>query len=246
MGGRGRHFNPPGPWSGPKAAVSSAPDAAGRGVRMAAGASETAGRRRVRRPLVIGLTGSIGMGKSTIARMFRHLGLPVFDADAAVRAVQGPGGAALPAIEAAFPGTTGPQGVDRAKLGAMVFGDPAALKRLEAIVHPAVARLQQRFRRRHRSRRAIVVDVPLLLEGEGWRAVDLVAVASAPARVQRARVLSRPGMTPAKLDAILAHQMPDAAKRARADLVIETGRGRLPTFRAVRALARLANGSRIA
>lgn len=199
-----------------------------------------------RRPVVIGLTGSIGMGKSTVARMFRHLGLPVFDADAAVRAVQGPGGAALPAIEAAFPGTTGPAGVDRARLGAAVFGNPEALRRLEAIVHPAVGALQQQFRRRHRSRRAIVLDVPLLLEGEGWRGVDIVAVVSAPAHVQRARVLARPGMTPRKFAAVLAHQMPDAAKRARADLVIETGRGRLTTFRAVRALARFAAGSRTA
>jgi dephospho-CoA kinase len=200
----------------------------------------------MKRPVVIGLTGSIGMGKSTIARMFRQLGVPVFDADAAVRAVQGPEGAALAAIEAAFPGTTGPQGVDRAKLGAAVFGDRAALRRLEAIVHPAVGRLQQRFRRRHRSRRAIVLDIPLLLEGEGWRAVDIVAVASAPAHVQRARVLARPGMSRAKFESVLAHQMPDSEKRARADLVIETGRGRLTTFRAVRALARLAKGSRIA
>ncbi len=200
----------------------------------------------MKRPVSIGLTGSIGMGKSTIARMFRHLGVPVFDADAAVRAVQGPGGVALAAIEAAFPGTTGPHGVDRGKLGAAVFGDPAALMRLEAIVHPVVGRLQQQFRQRHRSRRAIVLDIPLLLEGEGWRDVDIIAVASAPAHVQRARVLARPGMTAARFEAVLAHQMPDAEKRARADLVIETGRGRLPTFRAVRALARLAKGSRIA
>lgn len=200
----------------------------------------------MRRPVVIGLTGSIGMGKSKIADKFRHLGLPVFDADAAVRAVQGPGGVALPAIEAAFPGTTGPGGVDRAKLGAAVFGDAAALKRLERIVHPAVGALQQRFRRRHRSRRAIVLDIPLLLEGEGWKAVDLVAVASAPFHVQRARVLARPGMTPAKFAAVLAHQMPDSEKRARADIVIETGRGRLLTFRTVRAIARMARGSRTA
>jgi dephospho-CoA kinase len=198
----------------------------------------------MRRPVVIGLTGSIGMGKSKIADKFRHLGLPVFDADAAVRQVQGPGGVALPAIEAAFPGTTGPDGVDRAKLGASVFGDPAALKRLEAIVHPAVGRLQQRFRRRHRSRRAIVLDIPLLLEGEGWRGVDLVAVASAPFHVQRARVLARPGMTAEKFAKVVAHQMPDRTKRALADIVIETGRGRLLTFRTVRAIARLAKGRR--
>lgn len=199
----------------------------------------------MRRPIVIGLTGSIGMGKSKIADKFRYLGLPVFDADAAVRQVQGPGGAALAAIESAFPGTTGPMGVDRAKLGAAVFGNPQALKRLERIVHPAVGRLQQQFRRRHRSRRAIVLDIPLLLEGEGWKGVDLIAVASAPFHVQRARVLARPGMTAEKFAKVVAHQMPDAQKRALADVVIETGRGRLLTFRIVRAIARASVGTRI-
>jgi dephospho-CoA kinase len=194
--------------------------------------------RHRRTPVIIGLTGSIGMGKSTVGGMFRALHVPVFDADAAVRAVQGPGGRALAAIEAAFPGTTGPGGVDRAKLGAAVFGDRANLRRLEAIVHPEVARLQARFLKRHRSRRTVVLDVPLLLEGDGWRRVDVVAVASAPARVQRARVLARPGMSPERLAQVLAHQMPDCAKRARADIVIETGRGRLATFRTVRALVR--------
>jgi dephospho-CoA kinase len=198
-----------------------------------------------RRPVVIGLTGSIGMGKSKVASKFRHLGVPVFDADAAVRAVQGPGGVALPAIEAAFPGTTGPMGVDRAKLGAAVFGDKAALKRLERIVHPAVGRMQQAFRRTFRSRRAIVLDIPLLLEGEGWKGVDLIAVASAPFHVQRARVLARPGMTEAKFLNVLKHQMPDSEKRRIADIVIETGRGRLLTFRTVQGIARVAKGSRI-
>lgn len=199
----------------------------------------------MRRPVVIGLTGSIGMGKSKIADKFRHLGLPVFDADAAVRVVQGPGGVVLPAIEAAFPGTTGPEGVDRAKLRAAVFGNPGALKRLERIVHPAVGMLQQQFRRRHRSRRAIVLDIPLLLEGEGWRAVDLIVVASAPLRVQRARVLARLDMTAETFAKLLAHQMPDRQKRAVADVVIETGRGRLLTFRTVRTIARASVGSRI-
>lgn len=199
----------------------------------------------MKRPVVIGLTGSIGMGKSKIADKFRYLGLPVFDADAAVREVQGPGGAALATIEAAFPGTTGAAGVDRAKLGAAVFGNPQALKRLERIVHPAVGRLQQQFRRRHRSRRAIVLDIPLLLEGEGWKGVDLIAVASAPFHVQRARVLARPGMTAEKFAKVVAHQMPDAEKRALADVVIETGRGRLLTFRTVRAIVRASCGSRI-
>lgn len=194
--------------------------------------------RRAGRPLILGLTGSIGMGKSAVARMFRRLGVPVFDADAAVRAVQGPGGRALAAIEAAFPGTTGPEGVDRRALGAAVFGRPEALRRLERIVHPEVGRLQAAFLRANRGRRLVVVDVPLLLEGGGWRQVDLVVVVSAPARVQRARVLARPGMTPAKFAAVLAHQMPDAEKRRRADVVIETGRGRLLTFRMVKRLAR--------
>lgn len=198
-----------------------------------------------RRPLVIGLTGSIGMGKSGIAAMFRHCGLPVFDADAAVRAMQGPGGAALAAIEAQFPGTTGPSGVDRRKLGAAVFGDREALRRLERIVHPKVREAQQRFRRRYRSRRALVLDVPLLLEGDGWREVDLIAVASAPERVQRARVLRRPGMHAEKLTQVRRQQLPDREKRARADVVIETGRGRLHTFRVVRRIARAALGSRL-
>ncbi len=180
------------------------------------------------------------MGKSRIARMFRHLGVPAFDADAAVRHLQGPGGRALAAIEAAFPGTTGPRGVDRAALGARVFGDASALRRLEAILHPAVRSAQALFLARNRSRRAVLLDVPLLFEAGGWRMCDLVVVASAPARVQRARVLARPGMSPGRLAAVLAAQMPDAEKRRRADRVIETGRGLLATFRAVRAIARLA------
>jgi dephospho-CoA kinase len=187
-------------------------------------------------PWIIGLTGSIGMGKSTVAAMFRRLGVPVFDADAAVRGVQGPDGAALVAIEAAFPGSTGPNGVDRARLGAAVFGQPAALARLEAIVHPLVAAAQARFCRRHRGARAIALDIPLLFERGGWRAVDSTVVVSAPQRVQRARVLARPGMTPAKFAAILAAQWPDAKKRAAADHIIETGRGRLHTWRAVNAM----------
>lgn len=191
-----------------------------------------------RRPVIVGLTGSIGMGKSKISDKFRHLGVPVFDADAAVREVQGPGGVALPAIEAEFPGTTGPAGVDRAKLGAAVFGKPDRLKRLERIVHPAVGRMQQRFLRRNRSRRMVVLDIPLLLEGEGWKHVDLVAVASAPFHVQRARVLARPGMTQEKFRNVLRHQIPDSVKRDLADVVIETGRGRLLTFRTVKSIVK--------
>ena len=187
---------------------------------------------------MLGLTGSIGMGKSTVAAMFRAQALPVFDADAVVRAVQGPGGAALPAIEARFPGVTGSQGLDRAALGARVFGDPGALGALEAIVHPLVAAARGRFLRRHARARAVVLDVPLLFEAGGWQSCDAVAVVSAPARVQRARVLARPGMTAPKFADILARQMPDRVKRARADFVIPTGRGRAATHAAVRRLAR--------
>ena len=184
--------------------------------------------------IVIGLTGSIGMGKSTVAAMFRSHGVPVFDADAAVRLSQGPGGRALGAIEARFPGTTHAGGLDRLKLGQRVFGDAAALGDLERILHPLVGSQQARFMARHRARAAVVLDVPLLFEKGGWRSCDLTVVVSAPARVQRARVLARPGMTAAKFAAILKTQMPDAAKRRRADVVIETGRGMLATRRAVR------------
>lgn len=193
-----------------------------------------------RKPFIIGLTGSIGMGKSAVARMFERHRIPVFDADAAVRAVQGPGGAALPAIEAAFPGVVRDGVLDRTELGRRVFGDAAARRRLEAIVHPAVHAMQQRFLRRNRNRRAVVLDVPLLLEGKSWKLCDLVVVVSAPARVQRGRVLARPGMTQERFAGILANQMPDAEKRARADVVVETGRGRLHTWRRVGAIARFA------
>ena len=172
---------------------------------------------------VLGLTGSIGMGKSTVAAMFEEAGVPVFDADAAVHELQGPGGALVETIEAAFPGTTGARGVDRAKLGAQVLGDAEALTRLEAIVHPAVAAMRQRFLDENRDEPLIVFDIPLLFEKGGGAGLDAVAVVSAPAEVQRARVLARPGMTPEKFERILALQMPDAEKRARADFVIDTG-----------------------
>ncbi|MCP5395703.1 MAG: dephospho-CoA kinase [Sphingomonadaceae bacterium] len=175
------------------------------------------------RPMILGLTGSIGMGKSTVADMFRHAGVPVFDADAEVHKLQGPGGELLPAIEAAFPGTTGPDGVKRAELGAQVFGDDAALARLEAIVHPAVAARRQDFLIEHGGAPMVVFDIPLLFEKGGWEQVDAVIVVSAPTTVQRERVLARPGMTPEKFAQILARQVPDAEKRARADHVIDTG-----------------------
>lgn len=170
----------------------------------------------------VGLTGSIGMGKSTVAAMFDDAGVPVFDADAAVHRLQGPGGAVVAAIEAAFPGSTGANGVDRALLGPMVLGDDAAMKRLEAIVHPAVGAERAQFLDRHRAAPLVVFDIPLLFETGGDKAVDRIVVVSAAPDVQRARVLARPGMTPEKFDAILARQTPDAEKRARADFVIPT------------------------
>lgn len=187
----------------------------------------------IRYPVTLGLTGSIGMGKSTVAQMFRDLGVPVFDADAEVHRLQGPGGALLPAIEAAFPGTTGPQGVDRARLGALVFGDDAALTRLEAIVHPAVAVARRTFDAAHAGAPLVVDDVPLLFETGGERRVDRIAVVSAPADAQRARVLSRPGMTIETFEQILARQLPDAEKRARADFIIPTGGSMTETRQAV-------------
>ncbi|WP_342029273.1 dephospho-CoA kinase [Sphingomonas sp. CFBP 13720] len=173
--------------------------------------------------IVLGLTGSIGMGKSTVATMFSDAGVPVFDADATVHALQAPGGALLPAIEAAFPGTTGPTGLDRPALRQAIFGDDTARTRLEAIVHPAVAMQRQAFLAAHAAEPLVVLDVPLLFETGGDRTCDRVAVVSADPEIQRARVLSRPGMTPATFDAILATQMPDDDKRARADYVIDTG-----------------------
>ncbi len=184
--------------------------------------------------IIIGLTGSIGMGKSTVAAMFRTLGVPVFDADAEVRRVQGPGGRALAAIEALFPGTTHAGGLHRDRLGAAVFGDTAKLRQLERILHPLVGDAQSRFLGQHRLKDAVVLDVPLLFEKGGWRLCDLSVVVSAPLRVQRARVLARPGMTREKFAAILKSQMSDADKRRRADVVIPTGRGRRTTWLAVK------------
>ncbi|QUL37271.1 dephospho-CoA kinase [Erythrobacter sp. JK5] len=176
-----------------------------------------------RKPLMIGLTGSIGMGKSTVAAMFERAGVPVFDADAEVRAMQGTNGALLPAIEAAFPGSTGPGGVDRDRLGQLVFGDKDALQRLEAIVHPAVAEKRAQFLADNAGARMLVFDIPLLFERGGEAAFDAVVVVSAPAQVQRERVLARAGMTQEKFEHILQLQVPDVEKRARATHVIDTG-----------------------
>ena len=192
---------------------------------------------RLRRPFVIGLTGSIGMGKSTAAAMFEREGVPVFDADAEVHRLQGPGGALVAAIEARFPGTTSPKGVDRQKLGPLVLGNTHELAALEAIVHPAVAKAQRRFLMRHRARDVVVLDIPLLFEKGGWRKVGAIAVVSAPAWMQRRRVMRRPGMTAAKLKAIRRLQVPDRVKRARADFIIETGRPKSETHRQIRVIA---------
>ncbi len=184
--------------------------------------------------LVLGLTGSIGMGKSTVAAMFAQAGVPVFDADAEVHKLQGAGGRLVAQIEAAFPDTTSELGVNRTLLGEAVFGKPEAFRRLEGIVHPAVAHERARFLEANRAAPLVVLDVPLLFEAGGWRQVDRIAVVSAPARVQRARVLARPGMTAERFEAILARQMPDAEKRERADFVIPTGGSLDATRRAVR------------
>ena len=188
------------------------------------------------KPFILGLTGSIGMGKSAVAAMFREAGVPVFDADAAVHELQGPQGALLAVIEQAFPGTTGAHGVDRQKLGAAVFGDPAALKRLEAIVHPAVGELRQAFLAQHTAAPLIVFDIPLLYEKGGPHGLDAVAVVSAPAAMQRDRVLARPGMSAEKFAQILKLQVPDADKRARADHVLDTGGALAETRHAVQRL----------
>jgi len=170
----------------------------------------------------LGLTGSIGMGKSTVAAMFADRGVPVFDADAEVHRLQGPGGRLVAQIEAAFPGTTDTNGVDRGKLGEAVLGNSAALKRLELLVHPAVAAERAAFLAANPSAPLVLLDIPLLFETGGEAQVDRIAVVSAPADVQRARVLARPGMTRARFEAILARQTPDPEKRARADFVIDT------------------------
>ena len=188
------------------------------------------------RPLIVGLTGSIGMGKSTVAAMFERAGVPVFDADREVRAMKGPGGELVDAIEREFPGSTDAEGVLRDRLGQQVFADPQALARLEGIVHPAVAEKRGAFLIEHAGQDMVVFDIPLLFEKGGSEAVDAVVVVSAPAEVQRQRVLARPGMTPEKFAHILSIQVPDIEKRERADHVIDTGTSIAETERAVRAL----------
>jgi len=177
--------------------------------------------------ILVGLTGSIGMGKSTTAAMFRDEGVPVYDADAAVHEIYAPGGAAIEPIEAAFPGVTGPNGVDRAALSARVVGHPEQLKRLESIVHPLISESRGRFFADATAKGAdiVVLDIPLLFETGGEKAMHAVVVVSAPAELQRSRVLEREGMDEAKLDAILARQMASEEKCARAHFVVDTGQG---------------------
>ncbi|MBK1634872.1 dephospho-CoA kinase [Rhodovulum adriaticum] len=174
------------------------------------------------RPFLLGLTGSIGMGKSTTAGFFRDLGVPVWDADAAVHRMYAPDGAAVPEIAALCPDAVQDGAVDRAALKEWIARDPDALARIEAVVHPLVARDRADFIAAHPDTPLIVLDIPLLFETGAQDEMDAVLVVTAPAQDQRARVLARPGMTAAQFDAILAKQMPDAEKRARADFVIET------------------------
>ena len=172
--------------------------------------------------IILGLTGSIGMGKSTVSRMFAAEGVPVFDADAVVHGLQGPEGAMVDEIEANFPGTTDASGVNRTTLAERVLGEPEELRRLEALIHPVVARERETFLAEHQGAALVVVDIPLLFEKGLQETVDKVAVVSADEEIQTLRTLERPGMTPEKFVRILSHQMPDAEKRARADFVIPT------------------------
>jgi dephospho-CoA kinase len=189
---------------------------------------------------IIGLTGGIGMGKSTASACFRRHRVPIFDADQAVHELQAVGGRAVRPIEAAFPGTTRDGVVDREALRRAVLGNPAALKILERIVHPLVRNAEKRFlaAARRAGKSLVVLDIPLLLETGGEKRVDLVVVVSAPAAVQAARVMRRPGMTRERLAAIRARQMPDAEKRRRADVVIHSGLSRYFAVAAIRRLLR--------
>jgi dephospho-CoA kinase len=192
---------------------------------------------------ILGLTGSIGMGKSTTANFFREAGVPVHDSDAVVHKLYE--GDAVAPVEAAFPGVTVDGRIDRAKLGEKLVGNPEAIKRLEGIVHPLVRAVSERFvaEQRARGARMIALDIPLLFETGGEKRVDAVVVVSAPAEVQRARVLSRPGMTAEKLDALLTRQMSDAEKRARAHFIVDSSRSfdsaRAQVHAIVRAVAAL-------
>ncbi len=190
--------------------------------------------------IILGLTGSIAMGKSTAAAMFRRLGVPVYDADREVHRLLGRNGAAVSVIDRTFPGVVIDGAVDRARLGARVFDDPSALRQLEGILHPLVAARRKVFLRTAARRRCrlVVLDIPLLYETRGERLCDAVAVVSAPRFLQEIRLLRRPGMDRARLTAILRQQLPDAVKRRRADFIIPSGLGRTPTFLAIRRIVR--------
>lgn len=196
--------------------------------------------------VIFGLTGSIAMGKSTAAGMLRRLGVPVHDSDAAVHRLLAKGGAAVPLVAKAFPGVVRRGAVDRQALGGLVFADPEALERLEFLLHPLVSRQALGFLKRCAVARAplVVLDIPLLFETAAQRRCDATIVVSAPALVQRQRVLARPGMTPAKLAGILARQTPDADKRRLADFVVPTGLGLAVTLRGLRRVVRLGRGMR--
>ncbi len=194
--------------------------------------------------LVIGLTGSIGMGKSNAAMALRRMGVPVHDADGAVHTLLGPGGRAVKPVAAIFPAALSGDRIDRRVLGDLVFGDTPALRRLEAILHPLVRRASRDFIQAARRARTpiIVLDIPLLYESGASKTVDMVIVVSAPAAIQRQRVLARPGMTEAKFRAILSRQVPDAEKRRRADFVVRTGGHRGDTFRQLRRVLGIVRG----
>jgi len=197
--------------------------------------------------IVLGLTGSIAMGKSTAADVFRRLGVPVHDADAAVHRLMEKGGGAVNAIAAAFPESRSNGGIDRAKLRGCVLDDARALKKLEAILHPLVRRSERAFLADARRRRepAIVLDIPLLYETGAETRCDAVAVVSAPKSVQRARLRARPGMTEEWIRRVEARQMPDAEKRRRADFVIPTGLGKRESLQAIRRIVTMAKDGRI-
>jgi dephospho-CoA kinase len=193
--------------------------------------------------VILGLTGSIAMGKSATAQMFRRLGVPVHDSDAEVHKLMARGGAAVAAVEAAFPGVVKNGAVDRAGLGARVFEKPDELRKLERILHPLVGKSREKFLRHHMLRRTrmVVYDIPLLFEVGADELCDAVVVVSAPKFLQRQRVLRRPGMSKDRFKSILARQMPDTDKRRRADFVVPTGLGRAETLRHIKQIVALAN-----
>ncbi len=192
--------------------------------------------------VILGLTGSIAMGKSTAAEAFRRLGIPVHDSDAEIHALLGRGGAAVAKVEVAFPGVVKNGAVYRPALGARVFGNPEALARLERILHPLVGMSRDRFLRKNTlcRRDVVVLDIPLLYEVGAETLCDAVVVVSAPKFLQRLRALRRPGMTPERLASILARQMPDAQKRRRADFVVPSGLGRAESLRHIRKIVKVA------